>query len=266
MDYSLDDLRKAYKALGVKKGSTVLFKSNLFNLGFFTSNKKNDILNAHFEILENLIDLTRGNIVVMTSSTYLCNTDIPYDHENTKSERGIFSEYVREKKNTIRSFHPFMSYAAIGKDSEYICSNVSNIAWGNNSVKERLINFDTKCLSIGIDARLTCSTVHHAEYNIDVPYRYLKMFNHPIKTGTNIINKKYYMHVLYKNLNIKRNRNIKIFEHFLDEGFELRKIKLGRNFGYSYDIKDFYQSTIRALKKDIFIWLDEKPNLRKNKK
>ncbi len=263
MDYSLEDLRKTYKALGVNKGSTVLFKSNLFNLGFFSSNKKNDILNSHFNTLESLIDLTRGNLVVMTSSTYLCNTNTPYDHENTRSERGIFSEYVREKKNAIRSFHPFMSYAAIGKDAEYICGNVSNCAWGNNSVKERLINLNTKCLSVGIDARLTCSTVHHAEFNTNVPYRYMKVFNHPIKTGIEIFYKKFYMYVLYKNLNIKRNRNIKIFNHFLDEGFKLKKIKLGRNYGYSYDIKDFYQSTMRALKKDIFIWLDEIPNLKK---
>ena len=66
----------------------------------FIFGKKNDILNAHFDILENLIDLTRGNIVVMTSSTYLCNTNIPYDHEKLPEWRNAFKGIQWHDKET----------------------------------------------------------------------------------------------------------------------------------------------------------------------
>mgnify|MGYP001239882617 CR=1 FL=1 len=263
MDYNFKDIVNCYKNLGVKKGSTVIIKSNLFNLGFFSSNKKKEILNAHFNALSDLIDFSYGTLVVMTSTTYLCNTNDVYDHDNSPSERGVFSEYVRCQKNSIRSFHPFMSYCAIGKNAKLICENVSPFAWGENTPKERLIDLKAICLSVGIEPNLTCSTVHQVEYEKKVPYRYNKAFIHPILFEGSITNKIFYLFVILDKLKIERDRNKKIFKYFTDNGFILNSLKLGKGFAYSYNIHDFYKSTSMAFDEDLFIWTKNREYLQK---
>jgi hypothetical protein len=70
------------------------------------------------------------------------------------------------------------------------------------------------------------------------------------------------MYVIYKHLKVKRNRNKKIFKFFLKNGYKLKQSELGRDKAYSYQIKDFYEATKKAFEEDIFIWLDQIPNLR----
>ena len=57
-----------------------------------------------------------------------------------------------------------------------------------------------------------------------------------------------------KFINIKRNGNKKIFDHFLKNN-KIKKTKLGRSYLYSYSLTDFYNSNINLLKKDIYAWI-----------
>ncbi len=258
-DYNYKDIERAYKKVGVSKGRTVLIKTDLRLLGLFDPKNSKGVLQAHFDVLSNLIDLSVGTLVVSTASTSICNTSIPFDVNNTPSERGVLSEFIRLMPGSIRSFHPFHSYAAIGKDAKLITFDVSRHAFGPETPEYRLIAEDALCISIGLHASLTCSTVHHIEMQMGVPYRYSKEYLHPVIINSHIREELYYMYVYYRECEINRNRNVKIFQEFSDNGYKLKKVSLGRGSIYSYSMRNFYMSTVQALKKDIYIWLDQPP-------
>ncbi len=262
VDYTAEDLRRAYEEVGVRRGMTVLLKTDLLKLGYFESRKKEDILEAHFRVLSDLVDLNKGTIVVSTSSTYLCNTKEPFDPRTTKSERGVLTEYIRTREGAVRSFHPFTSYAAIGREAREMCSDVSRHAYGPQTPKARLLERETLCVSMGLPPRLTTSLVHHVEMIMGVPYRYTKEFIHPVVRGQDIAEEPFYLFVYYRECAIKRNRNVKIFERFLQKGHRIAESKLGKGLLYAYSLNDFYRWTIEAFKEDIYIWLDEPPRVR----
>lgn len=260
MDYNIKDLEAAYLSAGVRKGSTVLLKTDIRFLGVFDKKGYDEsVLHAHFEVLSNLIDLSQGTLIVSTSSTNLSNTDTVFDLDNTPSERGVLTEFIRKLPETIRSFHPFHSYAAIGKDAKLIVSNVSRHAFGPDTPEERLINMNALCISVGLPVTATCTTVHHIEFLIGVPYRYTKEFLHPVLRDKLIRHELFYMYVNYRQCEINRNRGVKIFQAFYDAGFKVHKETLGRGSIYSYSLAEFYESTMNAFKDDIYIWLDQPP-------
>jgi len=262
MDYNIADIRLAYQSLGVCKGSIVLLKTDIRLLGVFKEDGNKDVLSAHFDVLSDLIDLSVGTIVVSTSSTYLANTDKEFDIRNTPSERGVLTEFIRKLPDAARSLHPFHSYTAIGKHAKLIVSNVSKHAFGFETPEERLINLNAICISVGLPVTATCTTVHHVEFLIGVPYRYTKEFLHPVLYGEEIRKELFYMYVHYRQCEINRNRGVKIFEEFYDQGYNVKEANLGRGRVFSYSLDDFFKSTMRAFKKDIYIWLDMPPKTR----
>ena len=136
------DIYKSLKKIGLKSGDNVLIKSDLRYLGEYQNQKK---LNQDlFEVVAKLIDLKKGTIFVSTASTSLCNTNKIFDLKKTKSERGVFSNYVLGLKRSIRSLHPYLSYTGIGKYAKYACRNNSKHAYGPNSPMERMLKINTK--------------------------------------------------------------------------------------------------------------------------
>ena len=150
MKYSYHDIRNAYIKIGVSRGMTILIKTDLRFLGTYDSNSQDDLLVAHFNAIADLVDLSAGTIVVSTASFSLCNTDKTFDIEKTPSEMGSLTEYVRTRPGSVRSFHPFASYAAIGKNANYICKKNSRNSVGPNSPKARLLELDAQYVSIGL--------------------------------------------------------------------------------------------------------------------
>ena len=94
MSYSKDDLLKAYQEIGVDKAKVVYVAGSLPYLREFEKPGA-AVLDAHLNALWELVG-PDGTIVVFTQSTNLCNTDPPFDLENTASISGVFPEYVRK--------------------------------------------------------------------------------------------------------------------------------------------------------------------------
>jgi len=262
MDYNYKDIKEAFKRLGVEKKRIVMIRADLKYLGKYESDDKNETLKAYFDVLSDLVDLSEGTIVVPTTSTKLCNTDIPFDLENTPSESGVISEYIRKQSGSIRSFHPFMSYAAIGKEARGICEDTARHAFGPETPKARMLERDALCVSIGMPPHLTCTTIHHIEMIMGVPYRYSKEYSHPVVRNGEISCECFYLYVWYKECNLKRNHCVNIFNHFCQQGDKVTVAKLGRGKVYSYSMVEFYNSTIKLLRKDIYAWLDEIPKVK----
>lgn len=253
--FTYNDIELAVSSLNLKEGDTILVRSALQNLGFFVGGSHN-LSRVFFELLYEAIGKDKGTLVVPTGCLSLCNTDKPFDIVNTPSELGVFSEYVRKVPEAIRSFHPFFSYTSVGKLSNDICGYHPKTAFGLNSPKDKLINFNAKAISIGLPPNYTCTTVHHAEFMVGVPYRYVKEFYHPILVDGVIKYDKFYLYVLYLNMCLKRNRNKKLWERFKGE---VIRTPLGNSSLYIYSMKEFYNHCITEMQKDMYVWLDEEP-------
>lgn len=267
MSYSFENIKEAYAKAGVSTGKTVLVKTDYRWLGPFEDSENTAVLDAHFRALAELIDLEKGTIVVATASSQLCNSDTPFSSADTPSERGVFSEYVRKMDGALRSHHAFMSHAAIGAKAEYICGDVSRHAYGLETPKARMLDLDAMYLSIGYEPGWTCSYVHHVEMLMGVPYRYTKEFVHPVVQSDGSISPElFYIYVYYMGLDLKRNRNKKIFRHFDELGFPMNTAPLGQGTVWGYSCRDFCKAAASYLKQDIYGWLDEPPTTRPYRK
>lgn len=255
--YARHDIEKALDNLDLGRGDTVLVRADLRYLGMFTPDVRQAPATL-FEALARRVDLTVGTVVVPTGSLSLCNTDQPFDLRTTPSELGAFSEYVRTRDDAVRSFHPFFSYAAVGASARDICASVPRHAFGPRSVKDRLIERRAKMLSLGIHPRFTCTTVHHAEFMAGVPYRYVKEFMHPVVRGRKIDSEPFYLYVCYKECDIERDRNQKIWATF----FSYQKSSCSKNFFYLYDMHKFYNHCIILMQQNYYIWLKQYPKIR----
>lgn len=252
--YTIKNIEHALDELDIQRGDCVLVRADLRYLGLFAPEPRQAPA-VLFQALAHRVDLTVGTLLVPTGSLSLCNSSTPFDPKTTPSELGVFSEYVRTREGAVRSFHPFFSYTALGAEAEEICSSVPRHAFGPRSIKDRLVTRGAKMLSLGAHPRFTCTTVHHAEFMVGVPYRYTKEFIHPVVRNGILQNELFYLYVYYRECDIERNRNRKIWERFP----HWQKACCGKSFFYSYNIKDFYEHSVSMMQEDIYIWLNHPP-------
>ena len=266
MKYNYHEIKNAYKKIGVSKGMTVSLKTDLRFLGPYDSNSQNDLLAAHFNVLADLVDLSEGTIVVSTATFSLCNTETIFDVINTPSEMGSLTEYVRTRPGSLRSFHPFSSSTAIGKNANYICENISRHSTGPNSPKARLLELDAQYLSIGLPPSRVSMVIHHIEQLMGVPYRYTKEFNHPVLRNGVVTYEPFYLFVRYLDSKVEDDLDVRVFPFFYSEGYKTKEANLGRGKVYSFSMKDFFLSTVKLLAKDIYACLESEPVIRSYRK
>lgn len=263
MTYGFQEIKEAYAKAGVSRGRVVLVKTDMRYLGAFESGGRSAILNAHLQALADLVDLGLGTVVVSTDSMSVCNTDTPFDVHNTRSEMGVFTEFVRKQPGALRSRHPFKSHAALGAHAERICGAVSRHGTGLETPKARMLELDAMYLSIGLEPRWTCSYVHHMEHLMGVPYRYTKEFVHPMLQDDGTTEREqFYMFVMYRALDVHRNRNKKIFNHYDAFGYPMNRVALGNGSVWGYSCRHFCDATADYLRRDIYGWMDAPPELR----
>ncbi len=263
MPYSYDDLKNAYQRIGVRKGDVVLLKTDLRTLGPFERPGRSEVLEAHFNALADVVDLGVGTIVVPTSSTALCNTDIPYDPVNTPGNRGVLTEYIRNIPESVRSHHAFFSHAAIGAHAEVICRNVSRHCYGPETPKARMLELDAVYVTLGIEPRWVCAYVHHMEMQMGVPYRYTKEFVQPVvQPDGSIEDELFYIFVYYLDMELSRNLNVNLFNFLAENDYVIDKAAVGSDFMYRCDCNEFCRLTARYFRNDIYGWLNQPPTRR----
>lgn len=257
-DYTKNELYQALSKTIDKDNEVIFITGDLSYLGKGDFANKQDTLETYYSYFRE-IGGNQATIIVPTFSQYLTNTDIPFEIKKTPTDMGVFPNYILQKKESVRSMHPFTSFTSIGKNAEFICNGNTRFPYGIDSPYERIFSFENPlAISIGLEPRSTCSIVHQAEFNMHVPYRYIKEFDHPIKLEDEIRYERFYMQVIYHGLNEKRDKNKKFFENF-ESSNSVNKQNLGKSIIYSYNLKEFYYSVIEFMKKDIYSWLAEEP-------
>jgi aminoglycoside 3-N-acetyltransferase len=260
-DYSYNDLLSAYSSLGVTSGRMIYVGADLARLMRYQEPGRENLLSGHLRALRELLGPS-GTLFVPTASLHLCNTDIVFDLETTASrDMGIFAEYVRNYPGAVRSFHPFWSVAGIGMAAADLVNDVPRHSYGGGSIFQRFIEHDVLGVNIGKSPHYSISVVHHIETVVGVPYRYTKEFMHPVRRDGRVKREPFYMSVLYRDCDIARDQNFKIFENHARYG-GLKEVKLGRGKAWSFSHADFFKTTADFLSRDIYGWLDHPPTKR----
>jgi len=261
MPYSFDDLTHAYETLGVRQGGLVYVTSHLLGVADYEERGSRALIDAHYRALRKCLG-EEGTLVVATASTDLCNTDTIFDVNQTLGmESGAFSEYVRTRAGTHRSFHPFVSYTAEGPMAQALTSNTSRYCYGPETPEGRMVEHDALHLSVGLPPKKTCSTVHHVEQIMAVPYRYTKEFIHPVRRNNTVSDEPFYMHVWYRDIELERDSNAKLFTE-LNKNMTINQAQIGRGIIYSYSMQDFVTYACRAFAADPYVWCKTPPKIR----
>lgn len=117
----------------------------------------------------------RGTLIVPTFNYDFCEGQ-PYNHDSSPSQVGLFSNFILNRADAIRSFHPIFSFAGVGDRAGEICDAVSRSSFGDNSVFNRLHEADARMVFFNVSFEF-CTFVHYVEQAHGVDYRYLKEFS-----------------------------------------------------------------------------------------
>jgi len=260
------DIEIGLKKIGLKNTKNLFITSNLKSISKIRLPKKDKL-----DILLKSIKKVMGkNYTIFSPSATLnhCNKDFVFDVKNTASfEMGPFAEFIRLQKNSIRSMHPFWSICATGKNAKCL-KNVSRHSYAHGSPWSKMLELDTTQLNLGVHPSKAVTLVHHIETISGVPYRFNKEFTCKILVNNKIRTENFFLSVFFKNHNIKKR--LKLNEHFFNEMKKRKKLKYYKNkLGlemWSFKMKDFFNIASRYFDKDIFNYLEFKPNLSFQKK
>tara|TARA_B100000787_G_C16194041_1_gene299452 strand:+ start:1896 stop:2735 length:840 start_codon:yes stop_codon:yes gene_type:complete len=256
------ELSSCLSELGINKGASLYITGNMGSLGKIKV-KKSVKLEAFLNSFWNNIGKD-GTIFSPAASMNLCNTDIPFDINLTKShEMGSFAEYIRALPNSVRSLHPFWSVVGVGAQAQLL-KKVSRHAYGAGSPWSHFLDLDTVQVNMGVDPSRAVTLIHHVEAVVGVPYRYTKEFFHPIVVKEKIEYMSFYQSVFYTESKIKKR--FALNQHYFKE-LELRgqiqssKHSSGLEFK-AFKMRDFYKVAIDFFIDDIYNYLEEVPDIK----
>ncbi len=197
--------------------------------------------------------LPQGTLAVPTFNFSFGRGEV-YDPKNTPSQgMGVFSEYVRNRPQAMRTLHPMQSIAVVGLWAPDLVSRDTASAFDPGSAFERMLELDFKLLLLGADIQAV-SMVHYSEQRAQVPYRYWKDFTGPVIRSGDSINPETRTYRMYvRNLDINPQLNL----HPIQE--ELERSSLWHSVAVNYGkistcrLTDFVTITDQLLKKNPWI-------------
>lgn len=255
--YTQDELNTALETLNLVRGDVLLVHSALQNLGLLQGAAPRENCALMFEAISKQIG-QEGTIVVPTFTFAFCNGQ-PYDPAVTPSAAmGVFSEYVRERPDSVRSAHPMQSIAASGKLATWLCENDTESSYSTGGPFERMLISGAKVVLLGATIQ-SVSMVHYVEEQVGVPYRYWKAFTAPYKQSDGTVEPKTYkMYVrdLQQDCKLKLNR----IGVLLNDLGAITRTKLGMGKLQIFEANTFVDVTTSQLKKNPSFLVEESPD------
>lgn len=263
--YCTSDLENAFAQVGLKKGDLVYLSTRLYGVGKLKGvNNRERFLECYFDILMSLLGPT-GTLVVPTFTQQVGRFGLPYVHEETVSLTGMFGEYIRKKKDSLRTLHPVFSVSAIGALKEEICNEVSPVAFGFDSAFDRMVRMGGKSVCIGFDyySGHIVTLVHYVETIFGVPYYYNKLLKTPVYQSGICKDESFVINVNYRDLKCCYNFNS--FIDFMASRNEIKSSPIGDSFIYAVNMRDVVNNGIALLKQDIHAFLEKVPEYQDGK-
>jgi aminoglycoside 3-N-acetyltransferase len=167
---TFEELVAGFRNLGVEAGDTLLVHSSYKSLGPVDDGPQTVI---------RALEATLGaeGTLIMPTFNFDFNKGVPWDVHSTPSKMGVLTELVRLDPRAKRVFHPFYSFAILGKHAEMIGSLRYKSAYERDSVFGKLRDLDGKIMVIGLSYNNSMTFFHHIEQMEGVDYRFLKQFS-----------------------------------------------------------------------------------------
>ena len=166
---TFEKLVEGFRELGVEEGDTLLVHSSFKSLGEVDGGPQTVV-----RALEAALG-TEGTLIMPTFN-FDFNKGAPWDVRKTRSKMGALTEVVRMDPRAKRVFHPFYSFAILGKHAEMLGGLRYKSAYERNSVFGKLRDLDGKIMVIGLSYNNSMTFFHHIEQMEGVEYRFLKQF------------------------------------------------------------------------------------------
>jgi len=243
-----DDFVEALVKVGLKKGDHVFVQSSIGNFGKI-NNPLETIKDSFLSVIGK-----NGTLTVPTfNSNFFQGRNFSVD--NSKSESGIFSEFIRTSPGALRSTHPFHSIVSIGKKAKELSEVINNSSsFSRSSVFGKMYDFDYKVCMFGTTMKHN-TYFHYIEEQALVPYRFFKTFTSTITYKGKTEECSYGYFARYLEPLIKADFH-NVGEKLLEE-FDGKKVFVGRGSIYLFSCKKFVDVMLRYLTNDpVFLIAD----------
>ena len=165
-----NELIAGFQETGLKAGDTVLVHSSYKSFGGVDGGPQT-VIDVLLELL------TPEGTLIMPTFNFDFNKGQPWDVRTTPSQMGVLTELVRTDPRAKRVFHPFYSFAIIGKYADELTRERYKSSYERSSVFGKLRDLDGKIMIIGLDYTHSLTFVHHVEQMEGVDYRFIKAFS-----------------------------------------------------------------------------------------
>ncbi len=165
-----NELLAGFRSTGLQAGDTVLVHSAYKSFGGVEGGPQT-VVDVLLEIL------TPEGTLIMPTFNFEFNKGAPWDVRTTPSQMGVLTELVRTDPRAKRVFHPFYSFAIIGKHADFLTRERYKSSYERASLFGKLRDLDGKIMIIGLDYTHSFTFVHHVEQMEGVDYRFIKAFS-----------------------------------------------------------------------------------------
>ncbi len=238
-DYSKKNIRDSLLKLDLKKNDIIFCHSNIGYFGKIMNTKSKDKLcKIFFDEIFNVIG-KKGTLVVPTFSySFFNNENFTL---NTPSKMGIFSEWIRKRKESCRSLDPNFSVSAIGPLKRYLTENFTRETCNSHSFFGKFHSLNGKILNFNFPGT---TIIHYYEKLLGVNYRFEKKFKGKVYNQKEVWSvfsrylKNDFNHNPFKLMNLLRKKNKNKFSN------------LGKGEIFSIKSKDLFKFIQKEIKRD----------------
>ncbi len=177
-EVTLEQVQDALRRVGIEPGDGLLVHSAIQFFG-----RPQGGVGMYLHALSTALNLPGQGTLAVPAFNFRFAHGQAYNPTDTPSEgMGVFSEFVRQQPEALRTCHPMQSLAVIGAGAAELSQLDTSSAFDPGSAFERIVELDYKLLLLGADIQ-AASIVHYSEQRAAVPYRYWKLFQGEIVTS-----------------------------------------------------------------------------------
>ncbi len=251
---TFEQLVEGFRELGVEEGDTLLVHSSYKSFGEVDGGPQM-VIRALKAALG-----TQGTLIMPTFN-FDFNKGVPWDVRKTRSKMGALTEIVRMDPRAKRVFHPFYSFAILGKHAEMLGSLRYKSAYERNSVFGKLRDLDGKIMVIGLSYNDSMTFFHHIEQMEGVDYRFLKQFTGEV-TDENGNTYTDTFEMLVRDIDQGVMTMVDPMGALMEQAGVIKSVKIGEADVKLMKANEVYEFTAREMKRDphLLYYTDKKQN------
>ena len=241
---TFEKLLEGFRGLGVEEGDTLLVHSSYKSFGEVDGGPKTVIY-----ALEAALGTDQEGTLIMPTFNFDFNKGQPWDVHTTPSKMGVLTELVRQDPRARRVFHPFYSFAILGKHAGMLGNLRYKSSYERNSVFGKLRDLDGKIMVIGLSYNNSMTFFHHIEQMEGVDYRFLKQFTGEVtdETGNTYTDT---FEMLVRDIDRGVMTMVDPMGALMEEAGVIKSAKIGEADVKLMKANEVYEFTAREMKRD----------------